>query len=114
MYQRIKEKYFDGNYIPEAQFILFTWKKGKRNASWCSKDRKEIRIGGAYKEAFNLISSNKIGLVKILIHEAIHLRLPHHRKHFKEKENEIVSKVKVEHIDELFKGLLLKEVSSDN
>ncbi len=106
LYRVIKEKYFNGNYVPEPQYVTFSWKRGTRFNSWCMKTTKEIRMGGGYKVAFTETpegEQRKRGLVFTMIHEMLHLRLAHHRKHFKEREKEVLALVKDEHIPEIYK-----------
>jgi hypothetical protein len=121
LYQRVKEQYFRGKYLPEAKHILFTWKNRKGFfGGWASKSRKEIRIGYIYKYAFvrKTVSTNqmavtetfndqkRVDLVLLMIHEALHLRLPHHRKSFRAKEAYHKSLFSISHIDELYEGLI--------
>jgi len=134
LYQRIKEKYFDGEYIPESKLVLFTWKKGKGSSGgWCRKSQKEIRIGGGYKQLFtkqpnddggngvqfaisqkvrgwagsvNTHYVNRRRFVELMIHEALHLRLNHHKKSFKRNVAEYEAKVQDADILALFEGLV--------
>jgi len=119
LYQRIKERYFDGAYVPESRLVTFAWKRSHKLNGSCLKSMKLIKIGGLYKFAFirrtdlsptaNISAFNKArrrGLVELMIHEMLHLRLAHHKKSFKRKEVQIKAKVKDEHIEELFQGLI--------
>jgi len=106
LYTNIKEKYFNGNYVPEAQFVTFQWKRGlSSGGGWCQKTTKTIRLGKRYQKAFDTSGdgiSYRRRFVELMIHEMLHLRLPHHRKHFKTREAELLALVKDEHMDELY------------
>jgi len=114
LYSRIKELYFDGNYVPHPDLVTFQWKRGTRGGGTCWKRIKKIKIGGLYRRVFLgqtipdylLAETPEIDLVKLMIHEAIHLRLAHHKKSFRMKEKEIKDKVKPEHMKELYDGLI--------
>ena len=121
LYNRIKIKYFEDNYIPDGKKIAFYWKRGQGAfGGWCNKRTKEIRIGSIYKYAFEkkTLSTNNMAvtdnfnevkrkdLVELIIHEAVHLRMAHHKKRFKRKVSEIISKIKDEDIISLYGGLL--------
>lgn len=108
IYSMVKEMYFGGNYIPDPNSVLFTWKKGRHSrGGWCRKSTKEIKIGGLYKYAFGgqqdeqaqfLIRHFKDGnirkrLIELMVHEAVHLRLAHHRKNFKNRVAEIQASI---------------------
>lgn len=123
LYNRIKAKYFDNNYIPKGREVLFTYKRGKMSrGGWCRKDSGEIRIGGIYRYAFiyktestndmpvtlNFNDVKRRGLIDLLIHEAIHLRLAHHRKSFRLREKEFKSKVRDDDVKELYMDLIDK------
>jgi hypothetical protein len=105
LYARIKDKYFDGNYVPDPRIVIFRWKKGSfSGGGWCHKGRKEIRIGKTYQKSFVDASWQK-SLVCLMIHEMTHLRLAHHRKTFKNRVEQIVAKVQDVHLADLFTGL---------
>jgi len=121
LYSRVKEMYFNGNYLPHPNLVTFNWKRGKHSrGGWCRKSTREIRIGQIYKYAFvqKTISTNTMAvsdnfnegkrksLVDLMIHEAIHLRMAHHKRNFKKKTVEILVKVENEHIAPLYDGLL--------
>ena len=111
LYSRIREKYFDANYLRNPDEVIFTWKRGKwSTGGWCRKSTKEIRIGGHYKFCFikgtDSEQNSKKYLVMLLIHEAMHLRIDNHRKYFKEKVREIQDKVKDSDMDILYEGLI--------
>lgn len=112
LYQRIKEKYFDGRYLPESRLVLFTWKNRRgRFGAWCHKGRKEIRVGSEYRDCFVHKTDGQHfnwqkGLVMLMIHEALHLRLPHHRKSFRIAEVEYKGKVQEQDIAGLYEGLM--------
>jgi len=107
LYSRIKEKYFNGNYVPDSSIVVFTWKRGQWSTGGvCWKSRKEIRIGGRYKVAFEEQGGSwRKSLLMLMIHEMVHLRLAHHRKTFKQRTAEIESLVKDEHVSEMFSGI---------
>jgi hypothetical protein len=126
IYAKIKEMYFNGNYIPRAEEVIFSWKIGKYSkGGWCRKQTKEIKIGGIYKNAFttedwseiqdekakNLFSwicrgkTIKKRLVELMVHEAVHLRLPHHRKSFRNRVEEIKSRITEEDVKKIFEGI---------
>jgi len=121
LYDRIKAKYFGDNYLPKGKEVLFTYKCGKASqGGWCNKTHKEIRIGGIYRYAFirktrsaeNMWCSEDFNdvkrrdLVDLFIHEALHLRMAHHRKSFRLREKEFKSKVRDEDIKELYMDLI--------
>jgi len=124
LYHRIKEKYFDGDYLPDPNHVSFQWKRGHRGGGVCWKGLKLIKIGKLYGYSFirKTESTNQMAvtdnfndrcrddLVKLMIHEAVHLRLSHHRKSFKQKVAETVAKVKSEDMPELYAGLMKEEV----
>jgi predicted metal-dependent hydrolase len=112
LYHRIKEKYFDGNYLPDPNHVAFHWKRGASRGGWCRKSQKLIKIGGKYRAVFEgsaPIESTRY-LVHLIIHEAVHLRMAHHRKSFKQKVAETEAKVKPEDLPVLFAGLIKTEV----
>lgn len=114
LYTRIKKLYFSNTYIPNAEKVFFTWKRGQSGGGWCNKKTKEIRIGGVYKYAFikqtqetqSWNDSKRKDLVNLMIHEAIHLRLAHHKKSFRLREKEFKGKVKDTDIINLYEGLI--------
>jgi hypothetical protein len=123
IYSRIKEKYFGGNYVPHPDLVSFSWKKGRlTHGGTCYKQIKRIKIGKIYSYAFelktrdperginwctdNFNEESRKGLIMLMIHEMIHLRLPHHRKSFKQKEKEICGLVRDEHMLDLYDGLI--------
>ena len=119
LYERIKDKYFESNYLPKGEKVIFVWRRADTAGGRCSKTQKRIRMGGAYKEAFTSRLDHQLkngyfstqlalrhSLVRLMIHEAIHLRLAHHRKSFKLKEAEIEDKVQQNDIPSLFEELI--------
>jgi hypothetical protein len=108
LYSRIKEKYFGGNYVPHPGLVSFEWKRGDLSGGgWCLKRKKLIKIGKWYRLVFaGKFLDRRKSLVDLMIHEMIHLRLPHHRKSFKQKEKEIAELVRNEHMTELYDGLI--------
>jgi hypothetical protein len=83
VYEWLRSNVFPSGYIPSSKCIIFEFGKTFNGYhSHCNKDSKIIRIGQVHKGE---------ALYKIMIHEALHLRLPHHKKSFKEKENELYS-----------------------
>ena len=112
LYSRIKEKYFNGNYVPDPNIVTFTWKRGEFSGGGvCWKSRKEIRIGGRYRRVFTYDAMEEKGLVMLMVHEMVHLRLAHHRKNFKQRTAEIQSLVRDEHMSELYAGLRIGQVN---
>jgi len=125
LYSRIKEKYFNNNYVPSSDTVVFSWKRGQGAfGGWCRKGRKaEIRIGSIYKYAFerktqstssmavtdNFNEVRRRDLVDLMIHEMTHLRMQHHRKSFKNRVEEIKARVLDSDIPQLYEGLI-KEV----
>ena len=108
LYSRIKELYFGGNYIPDASQVSFMWKRGMNGGGTCWKKLRLIKIGGAYGPCFTSLPSpywSRKSLVALMIHEATHLRLAHHRKSFKMKVAEVEAKVQESDMEKLFEGL---------
>lgn len=117
LYTRIKEAYFGSNFIPDASKVTFEWQR--RRGGICWKQSRKIRINRDYKTAFcsipndgierngtlALIQHKQEGLTRLMIHEAIHLRLNHHRKSFRVKEQEMYDKFNPSDVKFLFDGL---------
>jgi len=114
LYSRIKDKYFEVSYLPDTKFVSVQWKRGSTSrGGWCRKKERLIKVGGLYKTAFEsseVEDTRLIYLVHLIMHEAIHLRLAHHKKSFKMKEKEIKEKFQHEDLVELFAGLTVREL----
>ena len=81
MYNFIRTQIFPEGYLPDPKRMTFRWGKKGSVVSRCWTWRKEIAIAPTYKGY-----DNGLNLGLIMIHEALHLRLPHHRKSFKIRE----------------------------
>lgn len=80
-YRWLRTNVFPKGYIVPERCVLLRWQRKNSYISYCYKAGKEISIAPApiYKE-------DKMSLYKIMLHEMLHLRMPHHRKSFKNKE----------------------------
>ena len=81
VYDWLRDNVFPEGYVKPSRKIIFTYKRNGSNGAWCNKNSKEIRIAPHYEG---------LALYETMLHEMIHLRLPHHRKKFNDKENELL------------------------
>jgi len=88
-YTFLRDKIFPPGYLLPAEKITFKWGRKGSGGGTCWKHSKVIRIGDCYRGYNNLLS-----LYALMIHEALHLRMPHHRKSFKRKEKELQAKLR--------------------
>ncbi len=82
MYTWLRDNVFPKGYVLPANQITFSYKRNGSNGAWCKGKgfkpwAKEIRM--AHNEGYDT-----------MLHEMLHLRLPHHRKSFHQKEQELL------------------------
>ena len=93
IYDWLRENVFPRNYILPSSCIVFRWSKRKGWFSYCDKKERLIQIGLVYKEGGYELC-NRYELYKTMLHEMLHLRMPHHRKSFRKKEQELLKVLK--------------------
>lgn len=83
VYDWLRENVFPAGYVLGSDRVIFSYKKNGSSGAWCKGkgfDYKEIRIARHYQGK---------ELYQTMLHEMLHMRLPHHRKSFKDKEKEL-------------------------
>jgi len=84
-------------YLPVAESITFRWKSKRATTGLgtCWKDKKLIAVTWKYRDfADRMETYNRQNLLETMLHEALHLRMPHHKKSFKRKEQELITKLR--------------------
>lgn len=109
-YDWLRDNVFPKRYVIPSKYINFTWKRQGTGGAWCNKTNKEIRFAPmpTVKKIYNVgndghwnswswkqkspeeLASQKKWLYETMLHEMIHLRLPHHKKSFRTKEKELL------------------------
>lgn len=90
IYEWLRNNVFPYRYVLPANRIAFRWYRKSSSTSRCNKKKKMIWISEYHR------TNGKKVLYETMLHEMLHLRMPHHRKSFKNKEREL--KVKLDSI----------------